>query len=190
VIGQVTPRLGLAVTDPLDEEPDGPPGITHVDGLDGNARNAHSTTLAYAQRRVHAADRVSQIAMALAARPGACRLGSTAVAVKLAAGHGAQGNWREPRPGRSGIPPGPRSASRSSPGGLSPGSRMTRTPTGSSRACPARAPRPGPGPSPGTGWPGSVPGDLEQALAEERAPARDRRRGGLPTCRPTGRTSR
>jgi len=54
--------------------------------------------------------------MALAARPGACRLGSTAVAVKLAAGHGAQGNRREPRPGRSGILPGPRSASRSSPG--------------------------------------------------------------------------
>jgi len=51
MIGQVTPRLGLAVTDPLDEEPDGRLGITFVEGLDGNVGNAHSTTLAYAGRR-------------------------------------------------------------------------------------------------------------------------------------------
>jgi len=51
VIGQVRPRLGLAVTDPLDEEADGRLGITVADGLDGNVGNAHNTTLAYAQRR-------------------------------------------------------------------------------------------------------------------------------------------
>jgi len=50
MIGQVTPRLGLAVTDPLDEEPDSRLGITLVDKLDGNVGNAHSTTLAYAQQ--------------------------------------------------------------------------------------------------------------------------------------------
>jgi hypothetical protein len=32
VISQVTSRLGLAVTDPLDEEQDGRLGITLVDG--------------------------------------------------------------------------------------------------------------------------------------------------------------
>ena len=51
MVGQVPPRLGLAVTDPLAEEPDGRLGITLVDGLDGTAGNAHSTTLAYAQQR-------------------------------------------------------------------------------------------------------------------------------------------
>jgi hypothetical protein len=51
VAGQIRPRLGLAVAYPLDEEPDGRLGITLVDGLDGNTGNAHSTTLAYAERR-------------------------------------------------------------------------------------------------------------------------------------------
>jgi hypothetical protein len=51
VVGQVSPRLSLAVDDPLDEEPNGRLGITLVDGLDDNAGNAHSTTLAYAERR-------------------------------------------------------------------------------------------------------------------------------------------
>jgi hypothetical protein len=60
VIGQVPPRLGLAVTDPFDEEPDGRLGITLVDGLNGNAGNAHGRRLTYAQRRtLVAAYRVS-----------------------------------------------------------------------------------------------------------------------------------
>jgi hypothetical protein len=50
VIGQIRPRLGLAIAYPLDEEPDGRLGITLVDGPDGITRNAHSTTLAYAER--------------------------------------------------------------------------------------------------------------------------------------------
>ena len=52
MIGQVTPRLNLTVTDPLDQEPDGRLEITVADGLDGNVGNAHSATLAYAQRRL------------------------------------------------------------------------------------------------------------------------------------------
>jgi hypothetical protein len=51
VIGQIPPRLGLAVTHPLDERPDGRLGIALVDGLDGDAGNARSATLAYAERR-------------------------------------------------------------------------------------------------------------------------------------------
>jgi hypothetical protein len=51
VAGQIPPRLGLAITSPLDEEPDGRLGITLIDGLDGNVGNAHGTTLTYAQRR-------------------------------------------------------------------------------------------------------------------------------------------
>jgi hypothetical protein len=46
VIGQVPPRLGLAVTDPLDEEPDDRLGITLIDELDGNAGNAIARTMA------------------------------------------------------------------------------------------------------------------------------------------------
>ena len=51
VIGQIPPRLGLAVTHPLDERPDGRLGIALVGGLDGDAGNARSATLAYAERR-------------------------------------------------------------------------------------------------------------------------------------------
>ena len=50
VIGQIPPRLGLAVTHPLDERPGGRLGIALVDGLDGDAGNTRSTTLAYAER--------------------------------------------------------------------------------------------------------------------------------------------
>jgi hypothetical protein len=55
VIGQIPSGLGLAVTDPLDEEPDGRLGITVVDGLNGNAGNAHGRRLAYTQRHSRAA---------------------------------------------------------------------------------------------------------------------------------------
>src|SRR6516164_8579365 len=51
VIGQIPPRRGLAVTHPLDERPGGRLGIALVDGLDGDVGNAHSATLAYAERR-------------------------------------------------------------------------------------------------------------------------------------------
>ena len=51
MVGQIPPRLGLAIAYLLDEEPDGRLGITLVDRLNGNAGNAHSTTLAYAERR-------------------------------------------------------------------------------------------------------------------------------------------
>src|ERR1700733_3101830 len=46
--GQVPPRLGLAVTDPLAEKPDGRLGITLTDELDGDAGKFHDATLAYA----------------------------------------------------------------------------------------------------------------------------------------------
>jgi hypothetical protein len=51
MIGQIPPRLGLAVTRLFDERPDGRLGIALVDGLDGDVGNAHSATLANAERR-------------------------------------------------------------------------------------------------------------------------------------------
>ena len=51
VIGEILPRLDLAVTDPLSKELDGRLGVTFVDRLDGNARDTHRSTMAYAQRR-------------------------------------------------------------------------------------------------------------------------------------------
>lgn len=50
VIGQINPRLGLAVTDPLGKEPDSRLKITLADRQDGNAGNTHGTRLAYARR--------------------------------------------------------------------------------------------------------------------------------------------
>ena len=47
MIGQVPPRLGLAVSDPLDKEPGDRLRITFINELDGNAGNGHSTTLTY-----------------------------------------------------------------------------------------------------------------------------------------------
>jgi hypothetical protein len=50
VIGQVPASLGLAVTNPRGEEPDGRLEVTFINGLDGNAGNAHGTRLPYARR--------------------------------------------------------------------------------------------------------------------------------------------
>src|ERR1019366_8030972 len=44
-----------------------------------------------------------------------CRIGFVTLAVTLIAGHGGEGDQREPRPGRSGCHQGPRSTSRSDP---------------------------------------------------------------------------
>jgi hypothetical protein len=58
VLGQVPARLGLAVTDPLAEKPDGRLGVTLIDELDDNAGKSHGTTLAHPAmvRSCHAED--------------------------------------------------------------------------------------------------------------------------------------
>ena len=88
-----------------------------------------------------------RIAVALAPpSAGACRAGSVVLAAKLIAGHDAEGERREPRPGRSGCRRGPRSGSRAGDGHR-PGSSSGPVP--GRRPCPgtprqSRPPRPRP----------------------------------------------